>query len=146
MILMNSSLAVDTIFGSHGLWYKMEILFSLVQGMWTSMTPLGLVLLFFTAILTGANITLLIEKITSLRKFDKLQLVVGGNSILGIVGSGCSACGLPIISFLGLGGSIMYLPFQGAEIPYISIIMLSISLYVMILNRKQICKINYAKN
>lgn len=140
---MNSSLAIDTLMGSYGLAYKTQIFLSLIRGMWTSMTLSGLVLLFLMAVLTGVNLTLLFEKIRILKKFDKLQIVVGGNSLLGIVGSGCVACGLPILSFLGLGGSLVYLPYRGVELSSLSLVLLSISLYVLIKGRNQPCEVNY---
>lgn len=142
-LLMNSSLAVDTLIGSHSLSYKIQITTSLIQGMWTSMSASALAILILTALLTGANLTLLFEKISFLKKFDKLQLVVGGNSLLGIAGSGCVTCGLPILSLLGLSGSLVYLPFRGAEISYLSLILLSISLFLLIKSRSQSCSVNY---
>lgn len=142
-LLMNSDLTRDTFVGNYAMSYKIQVLMSLVQGMWTSMSLTGLMLLFLVAVLTGANVTLLFEKITTLKKFNKLQLIVGGNSLLGIVGSGCVACGLPILSLLGLSGSLIYLPYHGAELSYLSLILLSISLYVLIKSRNQACAVNY---
>lgn len=140
--LMNGSLVVDTLVGGYGLGYILRILLSLIQGMWTSMSPSALALLILIAVLTGANLSLLFEKIRVLRKFDKLQVVVGGNSLLGIVGSGCVACGLPVLSLLGQGGSLIYLPYRGAEISYLSLILLSISLLMVIKSRNQACLVN----
>jgi hypothetical protein len=140
---MNSSLSRDTLVGDYGINYKIKILTSLVQGMWTSMTPSSLIVMIIIAVLTGANLTLLFEKINVFRKFDKLEIVVGGNSLLGIAGSGCIACGLPVMSLLGLSGSLIYLPYRGAELPYISLALLSISLYLLIKNRNQYCKVKY---
>lgn len=142
-LLMNSDLTRNTFVGHYGMSYKIKILMFLVQGMWTSMSPSGLILLFLVAVLTGANVTLLFEKITTLNKFNKLQLVVGGNSLLGIVGSGCASCGLPIISLLGLSGSLMYLPYHGTELSYLSVVLLLISLYILVKSRNQACAVNY---
>jgi hypothetical protein len=63
--------------------------------------------------------------------------MVGGSSVLGIVGSGCAACGLPVLALLGLSGSVAYLPFQGTELSIISVVMLSISLYLMVKSNSQ---------
>lgn len=142
---MNSSLASDTLVGSYGIGYKFQILVSLVQGMWTSMSPNGLIILFLIAILTATNLTLLFEKIMVLKKFDKLQIVVGGNSLLGVVGSGCVACGLPVLSLLGLSSSLIYLPYRGVELSYLSLALLSVSLYMLIKGRNQSCAVSYEK-
>lgn len=109
--------------------------------MWTAMSGPGLVMLFLIAFLTGANLTLLISKINLLKNNKSLQLVVGGNSLFGIVGSGCAACGLPILSLLGLGGSVMYLPYHGAELSYLSLIFLLVSLYFLLKNSNQACSL-----
>ena len=107
--------------------------------MWTAMSGPGLMVLFLVAFLTGANLTLLFGKVNLLKNNKSLRLVVGGNSLFGIVGSGCAACGLPILSLLGLSGSVMYLPFRGAEISYISLVLLVISFYLLIKNSNQAC-------
>ncbi len=141
-LLMNSGLVRDTIVGSYAISYKFQLLASLMQGMWTSMSPSGLIILFLIAVLTAVNLTLVFEKIRAQKTFDKLQVVVGGNSIFGILGSGCVACGLPILSLLGLSGSLIYLPYRGVELSYLSLALLSASLYLLIKNRNQACAIN----
>ena len=141
---MNSSLARDTLVGGYGLDYKITVLISLLQGMWTAMSGSGVIMLFLIALLTGANLTLLFSKVRLLKNNKKLRLVVGGNSLLGIVGSGCAACGLPILSLLGLGGSVIYLPYRGAELSYVSLVLLSVSLYFLLKNLNQACSL--AKN
>lgn len=143
---MNAGILGDTLFGYYDFVYKFKLLLFLLQGMWTAMSGLGLTVLFLVALLTGANLTLLFSKILMLKNNKSLKLVVGGNTLLGIMGSGCAACGLPILSLLGLGGSVMYLPFRGQELSYISLILLTISFYLLIKNNNQACKINYEKN
>lgn len=139
--LMNFTLVKNTLFMSFPLFYKVRLLLALLEGMWTAMSFSSLLLLFLIALLTGANLTLLYNTITTLKKFDKLQIVVGGNSLLGIIGSGCAACGLPLVSLFGLSGSLIFLPFHGRELSYISLILLSVSFYLLIKNRDRSCKI-----
>lgn len=136
---MNVNILRGTLFGEYSIVYKLQLLFSLLEGMWTAMSGFGLTMLFLIALLTGANLTLLFSKIMLLKNFKKLQLLVGGNSILGIVGSGCATCGLPILSLLGLSGSVMYLPYRGAEISYILLVLLTISFYLLVKNTNQAC-------
>ena len=136
---MNVRILRDTLGGDYDVTYKLKLLFSLLRGMWTAMSGPGLMVLFLVAFLTGANLTLLFGKVNLLKNNKSLRLVVGGNSLFGIVGSGCAACGLPILSLLGLSGSVMYLPFRGAEISYISLVLLVISFYLLIKNSNQAC-------
>lgn len=146
--LMNINLIESTIFGLFPLSYKLRLLFVLLGGMWTAMTHTGLFLLLATSLLTGANISLLFQRIKSLRKNGKMHIVVGGSSLLGVVGSGCVACGLPIISFLGLSGSLIYLPFHGTEISYVAVGLLATSLFVMLRSsskKSQVCTVEKRK-
>jgi len=142
--LMNAGLVKDTIFGSHSLSYKWNLLVALLAGMWTAMSTLSLVLLIIVAILTGANLTLVLQRLRTIRASGKMSFVVGGSSLLGIVGSGCASCGLPILAFLGLSGAIFYLPFQGLELSVLAIILLSVSLYFLIKQstKQEVCAVD----
>lgn len=142
--LMNAGLVKDTIFGSHSLSYKWSLLTALLAGMWTAMSGLSLFLLVVVAILTGANLTLVVQRLQTIRASGKMSLMVGGSSLIGIVGSGCASCGLPILALLGLSGAIFYLPFQGLELSVLAIVLLSISLYVLIKQstRQTVCAVD----
>ncbi len=146
--LMNYSLVKDTIFGHYPLSYKWNLLTALLGGMWTAMSRLALATLVLTSFLTGANLVLVTQRISALKSSGKLRFVVGGSSLLGIVGSGCAACGLPVLALLGLSGSIAYLPFQGEELSWIAIILLTISLCLIIRNHlnEQACAIQVKIN
>lgn len=139
--LMNAGLVKDAIFEAHSLSYKWNLLVALLAGMWTAMSRLSLVLLIVVAILTGANLTLVVERLKTIRASGKMRLMVGGSSLLGIVGSGCTTCGLPILAFLGLSGAAFDLPFQGKELSLLAIILLAASLYVLIKQRakQEVC-------
>ncbi|MDP2838294.1 MAG: hypothetical protein Q8O53_03410 [Candidatus Moranbacteria bacterium] len=132
--LMNASLVKDTLFGIQSTSYKWNILIALLGGMWTAMSGLSLFLLTTVAMLTGLNLVLTLERIRSIRSSGKMHLAIGGSSILGIVGSGCASCGLPILALLGFGGAA-YLPFQGMELSLVAIAFLSVSLYVLVRGR-----------
>ncbi|MEK7186271.1 MAG: hypothetical protein AAB675_02825 [Patescibacteria group bacterium] len=130
--LMNSRIVLDTLIGSFSFTYKVSLMFALLGGMWTAMSGSGLILLFLSATLTGANLVLLAKQVKILKRAQNLHLVVGGNTLLGLAGSGCAVCSLPILSLLGFSGSIIYLPFRGAEISYLAVILLSISFYLLL--------------
>lgn len=130
--LMNYKLVLDTLVGSFPVDYKFNLMTALLGGMWTAMSGIGLILLFLTAVLTGANITLLVKQLKLLKHTENLHLVVGGNTLLGLAGAGCAACGLPVLSLLGLTGAIIYLPLRGTEISYLAVVLLSISFYLLL--------------
>jgi hypothetical protein len=145
---MNLSILKEALLGNYTFDYKAGLLIALLNGMWTAMSGWGLFMLFITAVLTGANISMLAIKIRSFGGIKNTHIIAGGGSFLGIIGSGCAACGLPIISLLGLTGSIMYLPFRGTELSVIAIFLLSLSFYAMIratTDSKRVCEINSLK-
>ncbi len=145
LYLMNLGLVQDTLFGDHTFSYKINLLIALLGGMWTAMTGISLLILMTTALLTGANMTLMIRRLNTLKSAGKLHLVVGGSSLLGIVGSGCASCGLPVLSLLGITGSLTFLPFNGDEISVLSLILLSASLYFLLkTNNKISCEVRPA--
>ncbi len=139
---MNFRLVRDTIFGTYPLTYKSRLLTDLLGGMWTSMTGKGLVLLVTTSILTGVDLSLLVSRLKELKRQGKTRLVVGGSSFLGIIGSGCAACGLPVLALLGLSGSVAFLPLRGMELSYFSVLLLLMSFLVLTrTNTQQSCTI-----
>lgn len=133
--LMNASLVSDALFGTHSMSYKWNILTALLIGMWTAMSGISLFLLTAVALLTGLNLVLTFERLRSIRSSGKIHWAIGGSSILGIVGSGCASCGLPILALLGFGGAAAYLPFQGVELSLVAIVLLLVSLYILIKGR-----------
>lgn len=142
--LMNTSLLKSTLSGAYSITYKLDLLVALLGGMWTAMSGFGLSMLILTALLTGANLTLIAQRAVSLKSSGKVHFVAGGSSLLGFIGSGCVACGLPILALLGLSGSITYLPFRGAELSVISVALLSLSFYLMTRNKSKdnVCEID----
>lgn len=141
--LMNVGLVSDTLLGDYPLTYKWNLMVALLGGMWTAMTRTGLLLLIATGILTGANIVLVFQRVKTLRSSGKLGIAVGGSSVLGIVGSGCATCGLPILALLGFSGSLAFLPFRGTELSWLSIILLGLSFYLLVKSylQSQVCKV-----
>jgi len=142
--LMNAGLVKDAIFGAHSFIYTWNLLIALLAGMWTAMSRLSLLLLVVVAILTGINLTMVVQRLQTIRSSGKMSFMVGGSFLLGIVVSGCASCGLPILAFLGLSGAVFYLPFQGIELSLLAIILLFISLRVLMKeNAKQaVCDVD----
>lgn len=130
--LMNAALVKDTIVGDHSFAYRWNLLIALLGGIQTAMTGVGFTLLIITALLTGATLVLTAERFRTIRDSGGAHLVVGGSSLIGIVGSGCASCGIPLLALFGLSGAIAYLPFQGTEISVIAVILLLVSLYVLL--------------
>jgi len=56
--------------------------------------------------------------------------------VLGVLGIGCSACGTlaltAVLSTIGLGGLVLFLPFRGAEFLYVGVLLMLFSLWQLI--------------
>lgn len=141
--LMNWSLVKDTLLGTYSVIYKWRILTGLLQGLTTSMTAFALLLLLLTAILTGINLTLIFLRLRAMHGNGKLHVMVGGSSLLAIVGSGCAVCGLPLLALLGLSGSLIYLPWHGIELSVLAMMLLLTTFYFMLRSypTEQVCKL-----
>ncbi len=139
--LMNINLLIDTVIGDHSLSYKANLFYALLGGMWTAMSGYGFFILAVTALLTGINLTLFAQRLFVLRKLGRVGLVASGGSLLGLVASGCAACGVPLMGFLGLTGSLIYLPLRGMEIAYVSIGLLFVSIYFLMKSNSLICEV-----
>ena len=87
-------------------------------------------LLVVVALLFGINITLLIDRISQSQRASKASVgTISVASILGILFSGCTACGLTLASYVGLGSFATLLPWGGNEIKLLSILLLLYSIW-----------------
>jgi hypothetical protein len=138
---MNMSLVKDTILGHYPFNYKFTLLVSLIEGIFTAFSIMTLLINLILAVLTSCNILLIYKKYSLSKKSANVHLLVSSSSLLGILGGGCVACGMPLLSFLGVGSSIVSLPFSGSHfsiIPIFSILMLLVSI-IILLRRNNSC-------
>lgn len=54
-----------------------------------------------------------------------------GGTITGVIAAACPTCGAPMLAFFGAPLALMALPFQGLEIKVLSILLLSLSVYLL---------------
>lgn len=142
----NFELLNHTLLGKYPALYKYKIVTGIYSGIPYSHTILQLISIITIALLTGINIYLISKRINGLRNNGKLHLVIGGSMLLGLATGGCAVCGIPLLAFIGITGGAALLPFEGNEFSFLSILLLSISLIMLIKNYKpKICKINYKK-
>ena len=130
--IMNFVLINDVLTGGYPLLFKAKLFTALIMGIRTTMTTFNLFLLTVNALLTGIVLSLTFRKIIFLKKMGNVHFVAGGSSVLGIVSGGCVSCGLPLLSLFGVSGALLYLPFKCAELPFISLFLLSFSLFFLI--------------
>jgi len=123
---------------------NLSLLYSLFIGSFTSFLgePIPFFILILNALFAGLNFVLLFKAIHGLQK-GKVHVVIGGATLFSLFTAGCASCGLSLISILGLSVSLTFLPFHGAELRIISLILLIISAYYMLkkLHEAKYCKI-----
>ena len=68
-------------------------------------------------------------------------------AFLGVAAPVCASCGIGMLSLIGLGGALIFLPFQGLEIGLLSIALLSYSVITLgsNVNSYNKCKVEIKK-
>ncbi len=114
-----------SLISSVGIW---NVLF---LGFYTSVYRITFYNTIIIGILIGILISLLIYRYTNIKKSDskKYGAVSSIGIFLGLFASGCVACGVGLAPLLGLSAALALLPFQGAEISFIAIVLLAFSIY-----------------
>ncbi len=139
---INYRLVFGTIFGDFPVFYKVNLLFNLFQGAQTALSTPDFILLLITAILTGINISLIIAALKYIKMNGRFRFLVGGGGLLGIVSTGCASCGFSLLSVLGLGSVLSFLPFGNHTLYIFSIPVLLFSGVYMLkkLNDSESCE------
>jgi hypothetical protein len=113
---------------------RSELIFSHLIDLDSSFTLGTLILALLSSILSGFNISLayVYFKIhtTSILKNNAYS---GVGLLLAIFGLGCAACGTAVLSvalgFFGLSAILLSLPYQGLEVGYLGLFILSVATY-----------------
>jgi hypothetical protein len=87
-----------------------------------------------TALLFGVNISIVTYYIRKRKMMLKKSGVATSTLglITGILGIGCASCGSLLVSLLGLGGALAFLPFGGQELGVIGVLLLLFSAYTLL--------------
>lgn len=119
----------------------LNLFFSLILGLPQSLARLDLIFLLLTSILVGLNVVLLLKTFGKLNN-QKVRLSIGGGSILALVATGCTSCGLSIVSLFGLSAATFsFLPFMGVEFKVISIGLLLFSFLYTLRRLDYVCEV-----
>jgi hypothetical protein len=140
--LMNWSLINQTFLGSYPLNYKFKLISLLLTGVVSAVGIWETLFLGFISILLSINIVLILDNLKTMRKIGGNNFYLSSGFVLSSVSGGCLSCGLPLISFLGLGGVLLYLPFKGVEVLFMSVILLIFSIFSLVRTKQVSCRIN----
>ncbi len=130
VLILNASLIFDPISMGYSAFSKVILLLKLLGGMITNNTFFSAAIMIITSLLAGINIALLAFRIKSLKSLNYKETgSSAGGTITSIMASGCSSCGISVLSMIGLAGGLTFLPFGGLEFGLIGIILLLFSIY-----------------
>jgi len=138
---INRAIIISTVIGDYALSYKTTLLKSILLGSWGMYEPTEAFLTVLIAILLGINIALMIKIFTTLQSNKGLKVSFGGSSVLAIVSAGCPACGISLLSLIGI--SFPLLLFQGVPLQLLSVILLlgSIIYSLRKLQQPMVCEV-----
>ncbi len=90
-------------------------------------------LLSVISLLFGIYVSLFAYKIRMSIKGNKAISISGGSGgfIVGLFGAGCPMCGSVIFALFGAPLALFFMPFKGLELRVLSIIILSLSVYLV---------------
>lgn len=144
ILIINYRLIASFVFGNNLIFYKLVLLKELILGAYSALGMRDFIFLVISSLLVGGNILMLFKTLKSLKMAGgKLNLSVGGTTVLGITVAGSCSCGFSLLSILGLGGALSFLPFGGLEIHLFVIFLLIFSFLYSLKNyhQKIVCKI-----
>lgn len=138
--LPNIGLITSVLGSSASLANKLSLLGTLYQSIGTNFTVVSATYTLLIALLFGIQITLLYYYIRK-TKMDRASLrrVSGtglGGLVAGIFGIGCAACGTfiltAVLSLIGAGGLLTFLPFGGEEFGFLGVGLLLYSIWLLL--------------
>ena len=138
---VNRVITIGTITGNYSLDYKTTLLKSILVGSWSLYTPSEAILIVIVAILLGINIAIMIKIFRTLQSNKGLKVSFGGSSVLAIVSAGCPACGISLLSLVGI--SIPLLSLQGVPLQILAVVLLigSIIYSLRKLQQPMVCEV-----
>ena len=126
---------------SSGIFEGITFIFKLMFGFMHVIPLSSFYSLVITSLLFGVLLSIIIFRISLNIKANKSITFLGASGILlGALIPGCFACGIGLVSALGLSGAIVqFFPYKGLEIALISIVLLGFS--IMLISRDLVnCK------
>lgn len=126
-IIVNFSNIIN-ITGNYDIMTTLNLIGIILVAFWGTVEFSSFISIAVISLLTGTLVSLLVYRIKHLEFAGKKHGLLGSIGIfLGMFVPGCAACGIGLISLVGLGTAVASLPFQGLEL---SILVILILVYV----------------
>ena len=116
-------------FSTINIFHGLSFTWTLLIGYYNTISLFAFMSIIITSVLFGVLVSLLVYKTIALKSLEKKTSGFASLGLfLGILAPGCAACGVGFLSLIGLGGAII-LPFQGAELSFLAILILAVSIH-----------------
>lgn len=123
--------------------FKSITIYAEMSGFWY--TAISLVMSLAVAILSGIYLALFLfrKNIIKEKRAAGHAATSAGGVTTALLASGCPTCGAPVFALFGFPLALTSLPFQGLEIKLLSILLLSLAIYLLAENiqKNLTCKV-----
>ena len=121
---------IFSFYSSNGFAETIIFSFALVKGFSSTIEFYEYIILIFISLLFGILCGLIFFKIDLRNQRRKVGVLEWLAVFFGVLAPGCVACGVGLVSALGIGGGIIYLlPYDGIELSFLAIALLSFSIF-----------------
>lgn len=108
----------------------------ILTSFWRTILPSSVVSILLLGFFTGILVSLLTYRYRTIQvSAGRVGVIASIGLFLGVLAPGCAVCGIGLIGILGLGSSLAFLPFKGAEVSYLG---MAIIIFVIIRVSRQI--------
>ncbi len=119
---------------------KIQFVSSFYGSIFTNFTWLSAIYTILVSLLFALNLVLFVYYVKKQRALFKGSAPVVGNSagglVAGFLGIGCATCGTfvltTVLSFVGAGAILTYLPLRGQELGILAVLLLMYSIYAIL--------------
>ena len=135
-----------SVYGVLGFFGTMQFLFFASLNFISTVTVFNAVGVLILSVFVGALISLLVYRFSTIDKSARSEVGKLGSfgMLLGVAAPGCVACGVGLLSLLGLTSALAILPFQGHEVIVLAVGLVGFS--VVNISRKlynPVCKLKF---
>jgi hypothetical protein len=140
---------IKTFYLLFGFFGSMKHFFLLSFNFASLITTLSMIGIIFLSLLVGMMLSILVYRFKLMQKGEvgKVGLFGSIGLFLGVAAPGCAACGVGLVSLLGLTSALLVLPYDGQEIIFLAVGIVAYSL--LSLSRKlynPVCELKSMKN
>jgi len=131
-VLISSYSSLISFYSQVGFFGTLKLFLTFFLGFKDHIEFHGFVTLILISIILGMLFSLIFYKTTMLKSFSGKSMGFFGTTgiFLGILAPGCAACGIGLLSALGLGtAALTSLPFEGLELSILAILILGFSTF-----------------